>query len=70
MVRDSATDAVCAFVPESVISNFSELSWAVDEGVPVIAPVEASSETPEGNDPAASAHLYGVVPPLAASVAA
>lgn len=70
MVRDSVTDAVCAVVPESVTWNLSELPLAVAEGVPASAPVEASSEIPEGSDPEINDHLYGVVPPLAASVAA
>ena len=70
MVRDSVTEAVCAVVLESTTWNFSALSLAVDEGVPVSAPVEASRETPAGRAPEVSDHLYGVVPPLAASVPA
>jgi hypothetical protein len=57
MVSDRVTEAVCAVVLESVTWNFSALSLAVDEGVPLIAPVAASSETPEGNDPAIRDHL-------------
>jgi hypothetical protein len=70
MVSDSVTEADCAVALESVSWKLSELLLAVDDGVPVIAPVDASSETPDGNEPFVSDHLYGAVPPLAASVAA
>jgi hypothetical protein len=37
-------------------------------GTPEITPVEAFSVSPAGNPPAVTAHVYGVLPPLAASV--
>jgi len=37
-------------------------------GVPVIAPDEAFNVNPGGNVPAAISHVYGIVPPAAASV--
>jgi hypothetical protein len=37
-------------------------------GVPVIAPVEATRESPAGRLPEASDHVSGVVPPVAAIV--
>ena len=37
-------------------------------GVPEISPVEVFKLSPAGNDPLASANVYGPVPPLAASV--
>ncbi|HEX3844224.1 MAG TPA: hypothetical protein VHV80_07680, partial [Steroidobacteraceae bacterium] len=40
-----------------------------EEGFPVIAPVAALSDSPDGRDPLLSDHLYGDVPPLAARVA-
>ena len=38
-------------------------------GVPEIAPVEAFSDRPAGSEPLLTLHEYGVVPPLACSVA-
>jgi hypothetical protein len=34
-------------------------------GVPVIVPVEASSEIPDGRTPEVMLHLYGLEPPVA-----
>ena len=38
-------------------------------GVPEIAPIEAFSVSPAGSEPLLTDHEYGVVPPLACSVA-
>ena len=56
MVSGSVTEALWAFVPESVTWKVSGLPLAVAEGVPVSSPVEASSAIPVGSDPAASDH--------------
>jgi hypothetical protein len=37
-------------------------------GVPLIAPVPAFSVSPTGSAPVVTLHVYGVVPPVAASV--
>jgi hypothetical protein len=37
-------------------------------GVPEITPVEAFSDSPGGSDPAETVQVYGLVPPVAASV--
>ena len=52
----SVTFAVKVDVPDAV-------------GVPEIAPVEALSVNPAGSEPLLTLHEYGVVPPLACSVA-
>jgi hypothetical protein len=38
-------------------------------GMPEITPVPPFSDRPAGNEPLAIDHVYGVAPPLAASVA-
>ena len=43
---------------------------ALAVGVPLSAPVAAFSVTPAGNAPEVIDHVYGVMPPVAASVAA
>ena len=54
--------------PLSVTRNMMfEVPAAV--GVPVIAPVEAFNDRPAGKLLPTVAHVYGVVPPAAASVA-
>ena len=53
----------------------ASLTWAVKvkvpalAGVPLIAPLAALSAKPPGRDPLAIAQVYGVVPPVAESVA-
>jgi len=37
-------------------------------GDPIITPLEALSVRPAGKLPAVTAHVYGVIPPVAASV--
>ena len=46
----------------------SETALAVAVGVPVIAPVLVFSVSPAGSVPLVNDHVYGVVPPVAASV--
>lgn len=54
---------------------FASVTLTVNEdvpdavGVPEIAPVEAFSVSPAGSEPLLTDHEYGVVPPLACSVA-
>jgi len=47
----------------------SAIALAVAVGVPVIAPVDAFSDRPAGSVPEVRDHVYGDVPPVAASVA-
>jgi hypothetical protein len=69
VVRVSDTVAVCAGLLESVTLKVSAAPETAAVGVPVIAPVAVFSDNPAGRVPLVSAQLYGVVPPLAASVA-
>ena len=68
MVMLKALLANCWGLPAS-------LTWAVNVkvpvlvGVPVMAPVAALSANPPGRDPLATDQVYGVVPPVAESVA-
>src|SRR5579883_1562246 len=65
----SSAVAVCAGAPASVTTTENSAEPAC-VGVPEIAPVRASSDSPAGSDePGASAQLYGCVPPDAASEA-
>jgi hypothetical protein len=50
-VRAKVADAVCAVELESVTRNVSETWFAGAVGVPAIAPLPASSESPAGSDP-------------------
>ena len=60
--------AVCAGELESVtFSVKEEVPLAV--GDPLIVPVDAPSANPAGNVPLVSDHVYGTVPPVAATVA-
>jgi hypothetical protein len=54
---------------ESVTENVSGVALADAVGVPVIAPETAFNDRPAGNAPEVSFQLYGVVPPVAASIA-
>src|SRR5919198_6326695 len=55
---------------ESVTLTTKEWFPTVAEGVPLIAPVEASSERPPGSAvPASSDQVYGRLPPVAETVA-
>ena len=71
MVSVRLTVCVCGVgVPESVTLKVSGAADAVELGVPLIAPVDAFSERPyvERAVPLVCDHVYGVVPPVAASV--
>lgn len=57
MVKDRVAEAVSARVLESVTSTPRERPLAADEGFPVIAPVEAVSESPDGRVPLLRDHL-------------
>ena len=48
--------------------NVSAVAFAAAVGVPLIRPVDAFSVKPPGSVPEVSVHVYGVVPPVAASV--
>lgn len=67
IVRFRLTDAICVGLLASVTLKVSGVAVAVAVGVPVIAPVEALSESPAGNEPLVNVHVYGVVPPVAES---
>ena len=71
MVSVRFTVCVCGVgLPESVALKVSGAADAVDPGVPLIAPVAAFSERPyvDRAAPLVCDHVYGVVPPVAASV--
>ena len=59
---------LCAGLLESVTENVSAVALATAVGVPLIVPAEALRLKPAGRVPLVSAHVYGIVPPLAASV--
>ena len=61
---------------EDIFTALEEsVTWNVTDplpppvGVPEITPVLAVKLSPGGNDPAVTAHVYGLVPPDTASVA-
>ena len=63
--------AVCvsAGLLESVTLNVTARLLTAAVGVPVIAPVEAFKFAQAGKAPLVTDHVYGAVPPVAASVA-
>jgi hypothetical protein len=69
MVSARLTDFVCTGRLESLTVRVRGVALAVAVGVPVIAPVAVFSERPAANVPLETDQLYGVVPPVAASVA-
>ena len=69
VVNVSVAVAVCAGLLESVTAKVNEAPDTAAVGVPVMAPVEVFSDRPAGNVPLVSDQTYGVVPPVAASVA-
>jgi hypothetical protein len=69
MVKVRLNDVLRTGLLESLSLNVSVVFVAGAVGVPLIAPVEASSDSPAGRVPLVSDHLYGLVPPVAASVA-
>jgi len=64
-----AADLVSTGVLESETLNVRDVALAVAVGVPVIVPALWLNERPAGSVPAVNDHLYGAVPPVAASVA-
>ena len=60
--------ALCGGFSESV-TLMVKLKVPEDVGVPEITPVEALRASPGGREPVLFAHVYGVFPPFAASVA-
>ena len=54
VVSVSAAVTLCAGFPESVILKLSEVPDTAAVGVPVIAPVAAFNDSPEGNVPPVS----------------
>jgi hypothetical protein len=60
--------AVCGVAAESVARNVSATLLATVVGVPLIRPVAVFRVSPAGSVPTVSAHVYGGVPPVAASV--
>ena len=69
MVRVRVADLVRAGTAESVTRKVKGVLVTGVLGVPVIAPVAELRVRPVGNVPPVSFHVYGVVPPVAASVA-
>ena len=69
MVSVKLTDCVSTGLLASVILNVSGELFTATVGVPAIAPVLALSDRPAGNVPLVSDQVYGVVPPVAMSVA-
>src|SRR5450631_1158178 len=63
------TGLLSAGLLESVTVKVSGVAFADAVGVPLITPVVALIPIPAGNVPLVSAHVYGVLPPLATSVA-
>ena len=68
-VKLNVADCVCAGLLESVTLNVSEVAVTAAVGVPVIAPVDGFSVSPDGSVPLVSDQLYGVVPPVAPNAA-
>ena len=61
-------DVVKAGWLESLTVTVSASPLTAVDGVPLIVPVEAPSDSPAGSVPLAIDQVYGAVPPLAASV--
>jgi hypothetical protein len=57
MVSVRLTDWLCAGLLESVTLKVSAVALAVAVGVPLIAPVEAFSDSPAGKVPLVSAQV-------------
>src|SRR5689334_4597954 len=67
MTTENVVVAAAAGDPESASCAVNVNEPAV-VGLPVMAPVVAFNANPAGSDPVTIDHLYGVIPPLAASV--
>ena len=57
MVRVKAWFAVCTGEPESVTLNVSGVAATGKAGVPLISPVDAFNDNPEGKVPAVNCHV-------------
>jgi hypothetical protein len=60
--------ARCAVPPRASVACTVKLLVATAVGVPVMAPVVALSARPAGSAPLVTDQVYGVLPPVAASV--
>lgn len=69
MVNVRLTVAVSGDRFESFTINVKTVADAEAVGMPVIAPLDAFSESPAGRVPLTSDHVYGIVPPVAVSAA-
>jgi hypothetical protein len=67
--RVSATVFICAGDSESAAAKLMEVLVAAAVGVPETTPVVADNDSPAGSAPLATDQVYGVLPPVAASVA-
>jgi hypothetical protein len=65
-MKDAA--AVCVGVLASVTWKVSKVPATSAAGIPLISPVAGFSVNPNGILPAVNFHMYGTVPPVAASV--
>ena len=71
MEGGNTTVMLSGFVAESELASVTcivKLVVPVPVGVPEIAPVLGVRTSPAGSDPTETDHVYGVVPPVAASV--
>jgi hypothetical protein len=63
-------DAVLETAGDSESTTFTVMGKVpLAVGVPLITPVAGARESPAGREPEEMDHVYGVVPPVAASVA-
>ena len=69
IVAVRVTGTLCAGLLESVTVKVRALEFAVAVGVPPIVPALPFNDRPAGRDPLVRAQVYGVVPPVARSVA-
>jgi hypothetical protein len=69
LVRGRLIDLVCAGLSASVTVKVSGVALATAVGIPAITPVVAFNDKPAGSMPEVSDQEYGVVPPVAESVA-
>ena len=69
IVSASVTVVDDAGEAESVTLNVSDVALPAAVGVPLMTPVAAFKARPAGSVPPARVHVYGVIPPVAASVA-
>ena len=75
MIVKAATVITNCFLTVFAVGVVLSVSWMLKEnvpmafGVPPIVPVAGASDKPPGNgeDPAASDHVYGVAPPVPVS---